>query len=103
MSKVTNFTLTGKVVQFLGLDDKIRASDLIRDLVETGSEGGFNKDYKSDEWLGTHWHLVSDDFSGWIGKTYRDYLEFTSWGKTFDLDDEWSDSDMHHEIVRIIN
>lgn len=53
--------------------------------------------------VGTHWHLVSDDFSGWIGKTYRDYLEFTSWGKTFDLDDEWSDSDMHHEIVRIIN
>lgn len=92
-----NFTLHGKTVKFLSVDDVIMEGDYIRDLVETGEEGGFNTTFKSEKWRGCSWHLVDNDFTAWIGKTYRDYIAFAYANK----DDITNDS-MMNEIIRII-
>lgn len=86
-----NYDLTGCVVQFLTIDDILRPNDFIRGLVETGNDGGFDTSYEKDEWRGLRWHTVDSDFSGWVGKTYRDYLIFAQ-----------QPIYMGHEIVRVI-
>jgi hypothetical protein len=86
-----NFNLHGNTVKFLTIDDVIEVGDFIRDLVETGSEGGFDTTYKPFGWRGISWHKVDTDFSGWIGKSYHDFLKFAK-----------AESVMRHELVRII-
>jgi hypothetical protein len=86
-----NFNLTGCTVKFLGMDDILESTDFMRELCETGEEGGFNTTWKPGGWRGTSWHLVNNDFTAWAGKTYRDYLDFAKY-----------DSQMTHEIARVI-
>ena len=96
-----NIDLRGKTIQVLTLDDKIKKNDLIRPLFESGDEGGFNLSYKPDEWNGLLWQLVKEDFSGWIGKTQRDYNHFNLSKKDRDRSDK---EDLYlYEIVRIVS
>lgn len=96
-----NFELTGKTVKFLSIYDTIQKGDFIRDLVETGYDGGFNRSFKPSTWRGLAWHLVENELSGWIGKTYLEYIKFgkddVDWSK--ENLEEW----MFHEIVRVVN
>ncbi|MGD9697535.1 hypothetical protein [Acinetobacter sp.] len=90
-----NYKLEGCLLQVLTVNDIIQNGDFQRELHESGDEGGFNKTYKPNGWDGLAWHKVDDELSGWIGKTYKDYLEF---GSIHDID-----YCLSHEIVRVID
>jgi len=88
-----NYSLEGCVVKFLGLDDVIQPDDFIRDLYEAAwLDAGFDTTYKSKNWRGTFWHKVDNDMPAWVGRTYRDFLEFCEQG----------DTKMMHELARVI-
>jgi len=88
-----NWTLVGCRAQFLTVDDTIQSGDFVRELHESGwLDGGFDTTFKSEKWRGTQWHKVDDDMPAWIGRTYREYLEFC----------DNTDAIMEHEIARII-
>ncbi len=93
-----NYKLTGCTIQVLGLDDILQETDFIRDLTETGYDGGFNTTYKPDGWNGLLWHLVGDELSGWVGSTYKDYMLFSVESSKFIPKVE----NMWHEIVRVV-
>lgn len=91
-----NYILVGCSVQFLGIDDTIQSDDFIRDLIESGDEGGFNTVYKSDNWNGLAWHKVETEIPEWIGLTYTEYMQ-SVFGNTYKPKQE----DLLHEIIRI--
>jgi hypothetical protein len=93
-----NYTLFGCNVYYLTINDIIKKGDFIRTLIETGEEGGFDITYKPENWNGLSWHKVENDLSGWIGETYKDFLNFMMKDKAYIPVQE----DMFHEIVRII-
>ena len=97
--KKINYKLTGCTLKVLGLDDKLLATDFIRDLTESGYDGGFDTSYKSDDWNGLLWHLVGNELSGWVGMTYREYMLFSVESSKFKPTIET----MWHEIVRVID
>ncbi len=90
-----NYELSGCTLKVLTIHDTIHDDDFIRDLIQTGLEGGFATAYKPYKWNGLAWHTVSDDFSGWIGKTYADYM------RSVDVDWDGLQENVHHEIVRV--
>lgn len=74
-----NFMLQGCTLKILTIDERIKSGDFIRPLVESpmmSESGGWDTTYKNDKWRGPRWHLVDNDFRGWVGKTYRDYILF---------------------------
>lgn len=94
MTYKMNQTIKGKTVYCLTAYDIIEENDLIRPLFESGGEGGFNTSYKPEGWDGLKWQPVKNDLSGWIGKTYKDYMEFSCDSDTGDY--------MSYEIIRIL-
>jgi hypothetical protein len=94
-----NYTMVGCTLKVLGLDDVIQKGDFIRPYYESpmySQEGGWDTTYKNDKWRGPKWHSVEDDLPGWIGQTYRDYIDFAN---ESGYDDEY---EMYDEIVRVL-
>lgn len=70
-----NYQLVGCKLQILSIEDIIPEDAFIRDCYEDAHvDAGWDTTYKTDEWRGSQWHPVKVDFSGWIGKSYRDYM-----------------------------
>lgn len=73
-----NFTMRGCVLRVLSIDEIIMKGDFIRPIVESpmaSESGGWDPTYKNDKWRGPKWHRVEHDLSGWIGRTYRDFIK----------------------------
>ena len=68
----------GRYVYVLTVDDMIEPTDWCRDTIESAYDGGFNTTFKPDEWRGTMWHLCETELSGWIGKSYKQYMKFAN-------------------------
>lgn len=86
-----NYVLHGCAVKFLTEKHTILATDFVRDIYEDSwVDAGWSRAYRSENWRGTMWHLAEDDLSGWVGKTYEDYMKFSG------------AECMMHEIVRVI-
>jgi len=88
-----NFKLTGLTLKVLDVDDIIQPGDFIRPYYELpmySQDGGWDTTFKNDKWRGPMWHRVEDDFTAWIGRTYRDYYRFAELEVIMD------------EIVRIV-
>lgn len=97
-----NYCIRGCKFKVLDIDDIIKKNDLMRELLESGEEGGFNTTYRLYGWVGLFWHKISDDLSGWVGKTYREYIAF---GNKDYNEADYLENDIHfmsHEIIRII-
>lgn len=90
----------GDIIQVLSVEDKLLSTDLIRERYEDNwTDGGWCRSFKSQEWMGTAWHYVGKDMSGWVGETYKDYMLFRG---DEDLPEKEMRERMSHEIVRII-
>lgn len=93
-----NFTMVGCSLTVLDMNEIIQEGDFIRDTSPICLDsGGWDTTYKNEKWRGPMWHRVKDDFPGWIGRSYQDYLDFVN-----ENEDKYYHMDyMIHEIVRV--
>ena len=80
-----NYELSGGDVKVLGIDDVLTDDVFIRRLIYDE----YNV-YRPDGYDSMMWHKIKVDLGGWIGKTYRDYLNH---GGT-------QDNEVIHEMIR---
>lgn len=75
--KANNIYLLDQTVRFLSIDNILKPDDLIRHRYSTAYDhNGFALGFKPDDWVGQAWHTIEDDLPGWIGKTYREYMNW---------------------------
>lgn len=76
----------GQTLVVLGKHDVLLGTDLIRKIYESEmTKWGYPDDHDQ-----LHWETVEFGLSGWIGRTYQEYMDFAE--KSY----------ITHEIVRII-
>ena len=73
-----NVDITGKTIKILHHDEILQKDDIVRLLVETGDEAGFDLTYKPEEYKPLAWQPVEEELPGWIEKPIKD-LSFHFW------------------------
>ena len=71
-----NWTLIGCSGRFLIANEKIKATDFIRNMCEEpmlSESGGWDTTFKPSDWRGPAWHLARNELPYWVGKTYAEY------------------------------
>ncbi len=81
MSRDYNLDLTGFSIKILKRDDILQENDVLRLIVETGYDSGFDLIYKPKDYNPLSWHKVSYEMPAWIGETissnkYNTWFEF---------------------------
>lgn len=69
--------LEGKILKILSHEEILEKDDLIRILIETKEEGGFDSTYKEEGYNFLEWHTTEEVINGWIGKKISKYRYHT--------------------------
>lgn len=95
-----NFTISpGTVLRVVGLDEIILPHFLVRTINTYNSILGSDPRY-----LDRCWHTMQEDMPGWVGRTYRDFIEFCYEGceDNEEFQEALQFSNWDHEIVEVV-
>ena len=79
--KEYNLDLTNKTIRILKRDEILQEDDVLRLIVETCYDNGFDLTYKPKDYNPLSWHKVSYEMPAWIGEVissnkYSTWFEF---------------------------
>lgn len=76
--KEYNIDLSGKTIRILNKDEILQENDVLRLIVQTGYDNGFNLTYKPNDYDPLSWHKVSYEMPAFIGEVISSN-KYSSW------------------------